>query len=263
MTTDLLEPKARNAVATARENPPPVITEGPGALLSAIVALAKDPSVDVAKLDALLQMQGRMEDRQAEAEFNRAFHEMEPNLPRIKKNGDVEYKNKQTGQMEKSFKFARWEDVDAGIRPILREHGFSLAFDTATRQGEGGGLVITGTLMHTSGHKKQASVPLPLDTSGGKNNLQGAGSTFSYGKRYTTQMLLNIVTEGQDDDGVKGGIQYIGPGQIAHIRKLLDETKTNEIRFLETIGILEVEEIKVSEFTIAVNLLNAKKAAAK
>jgi hypothetical protein len=42
---------------------------------------------------------------------------------------------------------------------------------------------------------------LPLDTSGGKNNTQGAGSAASYGKRHTTTAMLGLRLEDTDDDG--------------------------------------------------------------
>ncbi len=251
--SDLLDNATGKSVAAkAADNLPAVSGESPGELLSAIVMLARDPSVDVSKLDALLKMQERMEGRQAEAEFNRAFHEMEPKLPRIKKNGDVEYQGK------KAFKFARWEDVDEGIRPILREHGFSLSFNTVPRQGEGGGLVVSGTLLHTAGHSRSASIPLPLDASGGKNNLQGAGSTLSYGKRYATQMLLNITTEGQDDDGVRGGMRFITPAQVTEIEKLLKDTKSDVGRFLQMMGVANIEGLETGAYTVAKNMLMAK-----
>jgi len=176
-----------------------------GQVLAAILAIARDPTVDVAKMQAMMAMQERMEERQAVTAFNRAYHAMEALLPRIKRNGDVEYKNKQTGELEKSFKFARWEDVDSAIREILRQYGFSLSFETKPRQGDGGGMMVTGTLSHVEGHQRQASIGVALDTSGGKNNNQAAGSSLSYGARYTTRMLLNLVTEGEDDDGVAGG----------------------------------------------------------
>lgn len=244
----------KQAVATQQEPAAPAAQSEPGQLLSAIVMLAKDASVDVNKLQALMAMQERMETRQAETEFNRAFAKMEPFLPRIKRDGTVEYKDKP------AFKFARWETVDDGIRPILREHGFSLSFNTTPRQGDGGGLVITGTLMHTSGHSKSASIPLPLDSSGGKNNLQGAGSTFSYGKRYTTTMLLNIVTENEDDDGVRSGIKYIAPEQVQKLRDLIKSSKTDELRFLEYLQVAELENVIVEQYAGAVNALMTKAA---
>ena len=237
-----------------------VVNDGPGALLSAIVQLAKDPAVDVAKLEALLGMQARMEGRQAEAEFNRAFHAMEPNLPRVKKNGHVEYKK--GDKVEKAFKFARWEDVDAGIRPILREHGFSLAFDTAPRQGDGGGLVVTGTLLHTAGHSRSSSIALALDSSGGKNNIQGIGSTFSYGARYVTRMLLNIVTEDDDDDGVRGGVVFLSPEESAELLALVTETNTQEGRFLAVMcsDVRSIEEVEAKDFVRLKNALLQKRA---
>lgn len=257
MTTDLLERQTGKAVAEARGSAP-VIADGSGALLAAIVGLAKDPSVDVVKLQALLEMQERMEAKQAKVEFNRSFVRLSGKMPRVKKNGTVDL-----GAGKGSYAFATWEDMDRVIRPLMDEEGFGLSFDSAARTEQGGGITVTGELIHRDGCSKTASMSLALDSGPGRNNLQAMGSSLSYGKRYVAEMLLNIVREGADDDGVKGGIQYIGPGQIAKIKTLLAETGTNEIRFLDTIGVAEIKEIKVGEFTIAVNLLNAKKAAAK
>lgn len=257
--TDLLDKPRQSAVAVAAERESlPAVEQMPRDMLSAIVMLAKDPSVDVAKLGALVEMQERMELRQAKVEFSRALTRLSGKLPRVKKNGTVDL-----GSGKGSFAFAKWEDMDRIIRPLMDEEGFTLSFDSSQRAEQGGGIIVIGELLHRDGHSKTASMSLPLDTGPGRNNLQAMGSSLSYGKRYCAEMLLNIVREGADDDGVKGGAQYIGPGQMAHIRKMLAETGTNEIRFLETIGVGEVEQIKVGEFTIAVNLLNAKKAAAK
>ena len=227
--------------------------DAPQSLLPAIVQLARDPSVDVTKLQALLDMQVRAEARQAEAEFNRAFSAMEPNLPRVRKNGDVEYKG------QRAFRFAKWEDIDTAIRPLLREHGFSLRFDTTPRTGDGGGLIITGTLAHTAGHSVAASMPLPLDTSGGKNNLQGGGSTFSYGKRYTTTMLLNLVFEGEDDDGAAAGAQRISEADSDNLMSLIRETGADQVKFLDFMGADSLDRITVADYPRAVNALLAKR----
>jgi hypothetical protein len=228
--------RALSRAVAVKEDAPPVVAE-PQSLLPAIIQLSRDPSVDVAKLQAILDMQERLEKRESERAFNEAFAQMEPKLPRIARNGVVEYpvnKNDPKGPKEKAFNFARYEDLDHGIRPILREHGFSLSFSTAPRSAEGGGLVVTGVLLHSGGHSKEASIPLPLDTSGGKNNLQGGASTFSYGRRYTTTMLLNIVTEGADDDGKTGGTPYLTMEQIDELRRLMVESGSEEAKFLRT-----------------------------
>src|ERR1700689_2662062 len=116
---------------------PLIVREGePATMLAAIVTLARDPAVDVTKLEALLKMQEQMVARQAEVAFTRALSELPP--IRVKKNGTVEL-----GQGKGSYPFARWEDIDLVIGPLLTERGFRLIFDSAPRQGDGGGLTVT------------------------------------------------------------------------------------------------------------------------
>jgi hypothetical protein len=213
-------------------------------VLTAIIAASENPSVDVAKMKELLSLQRELMAMQAEQQFNGAYHRLQLEMPRIKKNGSVEYKGKE------AFKFATWEAIDAVIRPILQREGFSLSFDTTPKTGDGGGIIITGTLSHIDGHKRTASIPLALDSSGGKNNIQGMGSTFSYGKRYTATALLNIITEGDDDDGVRGGIEFVTEAQAAEIRDLLQRAGRQEDSFLFRLctDVRSAEEIEEKDY---------------
>src|ERR1700726_2109778 len=134
--------------------PPPeagreVAVSGERNLVSAIVELARDPTVDVGKLSALVEMQERLERRQAEIAFTRALAEL-PSI-RVKKNGRVTLIRKD-GTDGGAYPFAKWEDIDNIISPLLFEKGFRLTFDSQPRQGDGGGLVVTGTLLHRDGH---------------------------------------------------------------------------------------------------------------
>jgi hypothetical protein len=232
-------------VQTASQPPAPT------SLLPAIISLAKDASVDVAKLDALLKMQAQMEDRQARQAFTEAFTRLSARLPRVKKNGTIDLGK------GREIAFAKWEDMDAVIRPAYTAEGFSLSFNSAQR--DGGGLVVTGELTHRSGHFKTAEIPLPLDSGPGRNNLQAVGSTLSYGKRYVAEMLLNIVREGDDDDGNKGGVAYITPEECQEIIELLRETRTDERRFLTMMGVEELGQIPQAALTAGKNMLLAKK----
>lgn len=238
------------------------ITEGPGALLHAIVALAKDPAVDVTKLSALMAMQERMETRQAEIEFDRALARISEIMPRVKKNGRINL-IKKDGSDGGSYAFAKWEDMDAILRPLMGREGFTLSFDAVPRPGEGGGLIVTGRLLHRDGHSRSASMPLALDTGPGRNNLQAMGSTLSYGKRYCAEMLLNIIREGDDDDGKRGGMVYIDAAQAEELGALLVATKTDEARFLEqmTSEARSLTEVEERDFVRLKNLLLAKQKA--
>jgi ERF superfamily len=231
-------------------------------VLAAVIRAAADPAVDVSKMRELMGLQKELLSMNAETEFNQAFHRLQMELPRVKRTGDVEYKNKQ-GVFEKAFDFANWESIDDAIRPLMHAHGFVLSFDTTPRQGDGGGIICTGTLRHVAGHSKTASIPVPLDVSGGKNSNQGYGSALSYGKRYTTTALLNIVTEGEDDDGVKAGTRYINAAQVAEIEKLIEESGSNKTGFMQHFEVTALENLLAEEYVGAVNMLNVKKARKK
>ena len=184
-------------------NLPQVQPTGPSQLLSVILEMARDPSLDISKLQALMDMQQKMEVRQGEIEFSRGLARLSAKMPHVPKNGRVSL-----GTGKGSYPFAKWEDMDVVIRPLMAEEGFVLLFDSTLVQG---GLTITGTLLHRDGHSRSASMMLPFDTGPGRNHLQATGSTLSYGKRYAAEMLLNIVREGEDDDG-KGKVKAPGFG---------------------------------------------------
>lgn len=240
-------------VALREDGNAPIANNGQGALLAAFLELARRPDVNPDTVAAWAAIQERMEQKQAKIDFDDAFDRMSRKLPRVKKNGMVEYKNKQTGVLEKSFNFGRYEDIDTFIRPLLQEEYFTLSFDSVPRQGDGGGIILTATLSRR-GHQRTASIPVPLDTSGGKNNIQGYGSAMSYGKRYTTTALLNLVFEGEDDDGKRGGMRFITEAECETLRVLLRETKYNEGEFLQQLfagAVRSVEEIEAGSGFIA------------
>lgn len=180
-----------NAIAQRQEGATEV-AEYSASLLQVIANAARDPSVDIDKMERLIAMQERVQVRDAEVAFSEAFAEMQPNLPAINKGGQIIHK----GQVISEF--AEWEDINKAITPVLSAHGFSLSFKPTT---VGSQVAVTAILRHRLGFKDEATLPLPTDTSGAKNAVQGVGSTLSYGKRYAATLLLNLTTEGEDDDG--------------------------------------------------------------
>lgn len=186
--------------ALAKTTEQPVADYG-SSLLEVIGAAARDPSVDIDKMERLIAMQERVQAREAEVAFSAAFADVQPLLPTISKNGQIVHK----GQIISEF--AEWEDINQAITPVLSQAGFSLSFKPATVNGQ---IAVTGILRHRQGFKDEATLPLPTDTSGAKNAVQGVGSTLSYGKRYVATLLLNLTTTGEDDDGSAAAprIQY-------------------------------------------------------
>ena len=235
----------------------------PLTMLALIARAATDPAVDVAKMAALLTMQRELMADQAKQQFNEALARLQTRLPRITKRGRIEYpENKQKGTQKAAIPYALWEDIDAAIRPLLNEEGFSLSYDAPPAPG--GGILFTGKLLHVGGHFETATIgPLPLDTSGGKNNLQAGGSTTSYGQRYTTKMLLNLIFEGEDDDGNRGGRELIGFEEMEQLSALITETGSNIDSFCRLMNVEVLADLDKMLYPVALNALMARKAARK
>lgn len=243
------------AQAPALSHPLPVA--GAGNLLTVIGRAASDPSIDVSKMQQMMEMQERLEARQAEREFNDAFMRLSARLPRVKKNGLITYEG--TGRNRAPLKYAKYEDLDRAIRSELREEGFALSFSTSTRAG--GGVAIVGKLRHISGHAEEATVELPADASGGKNSIQAIGSAISYAQRYAVKLLLNIVFEGEDTDA-QGGSAFIGPEQVKEIEdrlaKLGAASGQERENFLDYMEVGSLEGITTKTFPKALNALTAR-----
>jgi hypothetical protein len=162
------------------------------AMIRVIERAAANPDIDVEKMERLLAMQERIMDRNAKAEFNEALAAMQPELPVITRNGEILNK---AGEVQSTY--AKWEDINEAIRPILAKYGFALSFRTSSKET---GVLIRG-ILSKGGHAEDTDMFLPADTSGNKNNVQAHGSSTSYAKRYIAIALLNITTRGEDDDG--------------------------------------------------------------
>jgi hypothetical protein len=90
-------------------------------------------------------------------------------------------------------------------------------------------------------------MPAPTDTSGGKSNVQGVGSTNSYLRRYIACNLFNIVVVGDDDDGNGGTIDE------AQTNTLLDLIKKAKVgpKFLKYMRAHSIEETGSLEAAVA------------
>ncbi len=208
-------------------------------VLGVIARAANDPTVDVTKMQALLEMQKDLMRMQAEREFNAALVDLQAEVPRVSKLGQIV--NKGTVQST----FARYEDIDKSVRPLMRKYGFAVSFDNPKTAG--GLMEFTAELRHRAGHKKDYHLSLPVDSSGAKNSTQGAGSTFSYAKRYLLCDILNIVTEGEDNDG-NGPDPVITADQRMDIETVIHDKNINLQAFLTWLKVPTLADIPAARF---------------
>lgn len=199
--------------------PAPAVVSESAAILSVIERAASNPNVDIDKLERLLEMRERVEAQTARKAYSAAMSTMRPTLPAIKKDGAIDMGR------GKAISFAKWEDINDVVVPILGQHGFSIWFRTDVLEGK---VRVTCVVSHEAGHSEETSLVLPADTSGSKNAVQSLGSSVSYGKRYTASALLNLTTRDggpdRDDDGLAGGVApTISAEQIKKLRELCEK----------------------------------------
>ncbi len=235
----------------------------PPSMMNFIAQAIHDPNISESKLEVLLRLQREVRDDEAREAFNEALYQAQAEMPRVKKNGTIDLGvDKNTGRPRGSIPFAKYEDVDAIVRPIAHKYGFSYSFSATERGRDGGGAVCSMTLRRGR-HSEVFTLPLPLDTGPGRNNLQAMGSTMSYCYRYLTEMAFRIVREGADDDGVRGGKVYITQEQADDLIQMLAETKSDLQRFYTQFGINDLTEMERANYTVARNMLLQKKQMAK
>ena len=232
--------------------PEPIPTQSEmSALIHIIERAARDPSVDIDKLQRLMDMQERITARNAETAYAAALSAMQPDLPVITERGKIDIGR------GKPQSYALWEDINETIKPVLAKHGFSLSFRTGQEDGK---ISVTGILSHRQGHSERTTMLLPTDTSGSKNAVQSVGSSTSYGKRYTAAALLNLTSRGEDDDGIAGGSAgKISLEQVEQLVALCDEVNADKEAFSKYLKVNSIADIKANDFDRAIAALNKKR----
>ena len=218
-------------------------------ILDVIARAAQDPTVDVAKLERLLDIQERLIKDQRRTAFFAALSALEAELPQLTKKGNVIV----NGALRS--KFARIEDIDAAIRPLCRTHGFAFSFDSKP---SASGIEFSCTMSHRDGHAETKTLTLPTDKGAGRNEVQAVGSTTSYARRYLLAMHLHLVTRDEDDDG-NGGSKPVTAVQAAELRRTLAEAGGDAARFLNWIAAATFEEIPAACHTRAVAFIEEKR----
>lgn len=170
--------------------------------VATLLRVIADPACDVAKAERIEAMIARARAKVAENKYNAAFIELQADLPEITKDGLIDQGETRSGRQGSKSAYATYPNIQKAVRGPLHQHKFTLKH--TVRPGPGNvGVVIYSTLSH-AGHTEVAELPLPLETSGSKNNVQGVNSSISYGKRINTTTLLDLIsraTEDADRDG--------------------------------------------------------------
>lgn len=251
--------KKKNANLPALKTQPaqvPGLSPETSAMLAMIERAARDPSVDVEKMRAMMDLKDHVMDKDAERAWALAMMEAQKEIVPVVKSAE----NKHT-----QSKYAKLEKVDAAIRPIYTKHGFSISYGTGV-PAKTGNVKVLCFVTHKDGHTKQFELEGELDTSGSqgkanKTGIQGLGSSVSYLRRYLVCMIFNVVMKDEDNDGNASGKPQptITEAQVmeidAEVNLYPPEYRT---KFLDYMKVEKIPDILARDYKKAKNALAAK-----
>lgn len=220
-------------------------------LLQTIERVARDKSVEISRLQALLEMQRSLEIDRRQIEFNQALRAVQQKIKVVLADSE----NPQTRS-----KYASYYALDKAVRPTFTEEGFSLTFDTQDEENER--IKVIGTLSHIGGHSITKQVTMPADGRGAKGGevmtrTHATMSAITYGMRAILKMAFNIATIDRqfDDDGNMASTIAISKEQAETIKKQLGVAKLPQTKFCKKYGIKKIELLPVESYDQAIEAI--------
>ena len=225
-------------------------------LMAVIARAASDATVDVTKLERLMAMYERIEAKRAEQAFAEAMNAAQGKMRAVSQDAS----NPQTRS-----KYASFAALDAVLRPIYTEHGFSLSYDTADAPEPN--VRVVCRVSHRAGHSERPHLDMPADGKGAKGGdvmtkTHATMSAVSYARRGLLKMIFNIAEGEYDDDGNGAGNGHaagnITAEQAATLAKIIKDNGFALDVFLKWAGVEQIADIPAANYGKAHNALMAK-----
>lgn len=240
----------------AKFNQPQTLPADP--MVSMIERIALDPNADLDKLERMLAMKERMDEKAAREVFSNAMASCQAEMQPVARNKS----NDQTRS-----RYADLAAIYAACKPICAKHGFSFSTFPASSD-KPGHMGVRWTLRHAGGHEESELAEIPIDDKGmkgtaNKTQTHAFGSTASYARRYLFCMIFDIATN-DDNDGnnqSRAGFEPVTIKQVEGLRALIQQSGADEDAFLRALKIEALDDLPQSRFYEAEALLRRKLAA--
>jgi hypothetical protein len=109
-------------------------------------------------------------------------------------------KDGQVNAGQRRYKYLTLPDLLAAVRDTFRDHRLAITQDVQVTEG---GILVTTTILHTTGEQRAAS-PLFLRCT---SDPQSVGSAITYGRRYSLAAMVGLA--GDDDDDAQHAQQAV------------------------------------------------------
>lgn len=251
-----------SALAVAQPAPPPAPappSSPDDAILALIERAARDPSVDIDKMERLFGMHERMKAKQAEEAYNAAMAAAQAELVPVVKNA----KNSNTGKS-----YADLLAIAEQALPVVYANGFAVSVSECESPTKRPGYIGAACeVSHAKGHGKRYVFDIPIDDVGLKGNsnktaIQAYGSTLTYARRYAVCNIFNIAV--RDNDGNAPAQKQADHGlisveQLAKLEKLMIEYDVSVPDFCNFYEIGKVADVPARYFEKVVETITSAK----
>lgn len=156
------------------------------------LAISKD--IDLNKLEKLIEMKNREEERACKKDFDFHFSEMQKDYTPATKTGEV--LNKEGSKI--LYKFCSLEDILKVYSPVIAKHGFSFRWKETMKDDK---TKVVSCIVSGYGHEESTPVEIPIEPGNSfTNSIQQRGVSTSYGKRYSFINAFGVIIEDEDND---------------------------------------------------------------
>lgn len=223
---------------------------------SALIQIVQRTDIDPERLEKFLDLQIKMENRQAERAFNDALAAFQGECPVITKNKKTSFTSKSGSTT--AYDYAPLDEIISVIKPIMAKHGLSYAFDLA--EGDMTSKLLT-TIFHRDGFSKTYTYAFDtIHDDARMNSSQRRKSSLTYAKRAGLENALGLVTTGEDDDARRATNSPITPEQIAQIKDLMPKASVTEAQFFDKFKLTSYDEMDEALAKKAIFQLKARRA---
>lgn len=241
------------ALTTVSEAPAPAPVSGGDAMLALFERMARDPTIDPARIQEFLRMKRDEEDRQALRAFNAAMAAAKAEFEPIVKRHLV---NRGSGG---TYKHEDLADISAAVDPALSRHGLNTRYRTTSNPNEP--ITCTFIITHEAGHSEETTLSAGADSSGGKNSIQAIASTLSYLQRMAKKAGLGLAAA-RDDDGRAAGetkpIERITEQQAKDLEALAKRADVDLQIIYDRFNVKALHELTLADAKLATNRCNSK-----
>lgn len=213
-----------------------------------LLTLAVDKDLDMDKLERLIEMKDREEEKTARSLFNVAMATVQKDIQPI----IADAENDHTGST-----YAKLCTIVSTLAPIYTEQGFSVSYGQAECSShklvEDGWFRTTAELSHAGGFSKQYFVDLPADIRGSagtinKTLIHGTKSTITYARGILMGLMFNFTTSMDVDTDGNRLTDTITDEQAATMRdhlSVFDDPAAAEKDLVSWLKVSSLEDIPV------------------